>query len=107
MTDTYSVQLNPSIPVLFNKERNESFGTLEPPGSWDDGMDVPCISQTVNSKHEAHANRQRGEKTLLMNITLSAQQSVHCSVVRRPNPVLSLEERWRLLCFSILTGSWV
>lgn len=38
---------------------------------------------------------------------LSAQQSAHCSVVRRPNPALSsLEERWRLLCFSILLGFW-
>lgn len=61
--------------------------------SYDGMMDIACVSQTVNSKHEAHTNRWRGEKALLINIMLSAKVSPHCSVVRRPNPALSsLEE---------------
>lgn len=40
-------------------------------------------------------------------MTLSAQQSAYFSLVRRPNPALSsLEERWNLLCSSILSGFW-
>lgn len=40
------------------------------------------------------------KKALLIHIMLSAQESTYCSVVRKPNPALSiLEERLGLLCF--------
>lgn len=69
-------------------------------------MGIACVSQTVNSKHEAHANVRRGEKALLINIMLSAQQSAHCSVVRGPNPALSSLEEMEAFVFFYPAGFW-
>jgi len=94
---------NPLLPMEFSTDLSISL-------LFNDGSTIvyysitmSSVSQIVNYKHESRANRE----TVLINIMLSAQQSGHCSVVRQPNPALSsLDERWKLLCFSILLDFW-